>query len=173
MAWVKLRMITLVVALLGGLFTVVLSAPRASADTCTFMTETSFVVKATGYCLDSNANGLGNGVGAVYTLPCNGGNYQKWLLFYHLSSGYYTLVDEATGRCLDSNGSAQAGQGSSYTLPCNGGMYQDWSIYPNTLARTGMALENAQTSLWLSANPGVFTKTQCYCGYQAWWWAPA
>ncbi|MFE1416924.1 ricin-type beta-trefoil lectin domain protein [Streptomyces sp. NPDC058746] len=37
------------------------------------------VNRQTGLCLDSNKDdGLGNGYGAVYTMKCNGGNYQAW-----------------------------------------------------------------------------------------------
>jgi hypothetical protein len=32
------------------------------------------------WCLDSNTDGEGNNVGAVYMDPCNGGNYQRFTL---------------------------------------------------------------------------------------------
>ncbi|ACU75464.1 Ricin B lectin [Catenulispora acidiphila DSM 44928] len=34
--------------------------------------------KAGTWCLDSNTNGEGNNVGAIYIDPCNGGNYQRF-----------------------------------------------------------------------------------------------
>ncbi|WP_018349371.1 RICIN domain-containing protein [Longispora albida] len=66
------------------------------------------------WCLDSNANG------SVYTLKCNGGNYQKW--YQTSTSTGWQLKNKATGRCLDSNAN-----GEVYTLACNGGNYQRWA----------------------------------------------
>jgi serine/threonine-protein kinase len=89
----------------------------------------------TGWCLDSNDHG--NGTGSVYTLPCNGGYNQDW--FFNDNS--FTIIDEETGYCLDSNTS-----GSVYTLLCNGGNYQNWSSYNNTMIerdnQTGMCLDS-------------------------------
>jgi hypothetical protein len=49
----------------------------------------------TGRCLDSNYNG------DVYTLPCNGGEYQNWYTGYFNDSIY----NDQTHRCLDGSGS--------------------------------------------------------------------
>jgi ricin-type beta-trefoil lectin protein len=51
---------------------------------------------ATGFCLDSN------GDQEVYTLACNGGNYQRWNVWYTGANGYQ-IKNVSTGFCLDSN----------------------------------------------------------------------
>ena len=57
------------------------------------------------------------GTGNVYTLGCNGGNFQNW----YTGFGVPILYDAQTGLCLDSNYN-----GNVYTLGCNGGNYQNW-----------------------------------------------
>ena len=70
---------------------------------------------ATGFCLDSN------GSGDVYTLGCNGGNYQHWLK-QGVGGGAVQFKNVSTGFCLDSNANRDV-----YTLGCNGGSYQHWT----------------------------------------------
>jgi hypothetical protein len=44
--------------------------------------------------------------------------------FYHQIWDVYEIINRATGRCLDANGS------TAHTLPCNGGAYQRWFMIP-------------------------------------------
>lgn len=59
----------------------------------------NIVDAATNRCLDSNDNG------DVYTLPCNGGNYQNWNQIYQ-SNQTYVLEDMQTGFCLGAFGNS-------------------------------------------------------------------
>ena len=56
----------------------------------------------------------------VYTLWCNDGSFQKWIV---INRGFGTIIlrNLATGVVLDSNA-----WGDVYTLGENGGSYQKW-----------------------------------------------
>jgi hypothetical protein len=115
------------------------------------------------YCLDSNAQGN------VYVLPCQvpGNKFQDWNWTeweaYSPYQGYYyfySIQDQATGRCLDSN----AG-GAVYTSPCQapGNAYQDWywgagdSGWPGYAHFTDVATSRP---LWGSGGDPVLTYQQ-------------
>ncbi len=102
---------------------------------------------ATGKCLDSNS------AERVYTLNCNGGNYQNWEW-----NSDQTIRNVATGKCLDSNGD------TTYTKGCNGGAYQKW------LGSNSLEVKNLATGHCLDSNVNgqVYPKTCNGGSYQKW-----
>ncbi|MER5352474.1 RICIN domain-containing protein [Kitasatospora sp. NPDC002551] len=136
-------------AVLAGGMTVLAAGPASAA------TEITLQNVATSRYLDSNGNGN------VYTLPGNGGSYQRWYA-NDLGGSTFTLQNKATGFCLDSNGN-----GNVYALSCNGGSYQKWV---KRRATYGYTYQNLATGLYLdsNANGNVYTLGGNGGSYQQW-----
>ncbi|MCL9798020.1 ricin-type beta-trefoil lectin domain protein, partial [Frankia sp. AgKG'84/4] len=119
---------------------------------------------ATGLCLD------GNGNGDMYTLGCNDGDYQRWIIS---ASGDGVRVRSAfTGRCIGShaNGSSPSGaryRGTVYAAACDGGAAQVWT---RTSESQGYVFRNAATGECLDSDASGGLYTQDYNGgnYQHW-----
>jgi len=112
----------------------------------------TWVNAATGRCLDSSDDD-------VYTLPCNGGSYQRWI---DSQNSYGDQIQNlATGYCLDSDGDV-------YTIPCNGGNFQRWTVRSTP---TGWEIKDVATQFCLDSNTGgdVYT-LPCNGGkFQRWY----
>jgi Ricin-type beta-trefoil lectin domain len=122
-----------------------------------------FMDVQTGLILDSNyrAPAAPAGIGAVYTDPGNGGNYQNWgvTLFPGLppfeggtSPATTTIQDAQTSLCLGDNGPDQAGAGTDAvgTSQCDGTGSQQWSI--EAAGNPAVVIMNTQTGLCLDGN---------------------
>jgi serine/threonine-protein kinase len=110
---------------------------------------------ATLRCLDSNSSG------SVYTLDCNGGDFQLWT---NSPLGFGDqIIDKATNRCLDSDTS-----GHVYTLPCNGGAFQQWTV--RNTGSFGFEIKDVATGLCLDSNSsGSVYTLGCNAGnFQRW-----
>jgi hypothetical protein len=108
-------------------------------------------------CLDSNASG------GAYAMPCQvpGNKFQDWnwteWQAYSPYSGYYyfySIQNQATGRCLDSNASGQV-----YTSPCQapGNAYQDWNSPGFTSGWTTFSDVATGRLLYIDVNDSLFT----------------
>ncbi|WP_018352641.1 RICIN domain-containing protein [Longispora albida] len=115
---------------------VVAASLAGTAQAAEVYPASRYVNGATGYCLD------GDYAGRVYTMGCNGGNYQNWYVIDHGTS--QELVSAQTGRCLDSNA-----VGNVYTLPCNGTAYQKWTL---VFTQGGYGYSNVATGRVLDSN---------------------
>ena len=109
-----------------------------------------FTNQATSRCLDSNGNG------AVYTLTCNRGQYQNWVLVKYLD-GYFTIMNRATGLFLTGSGSSVLARARDGTTS------QDWKI-------NGVQVVNRFTNKVLDSNSAgnVYTLTPNTSNYQKW-----
>src|SRR5258708_39737405 len=92
-----------------GVFGVVTT--QASASTVTSVTST-LVNDHTIFCLD------GNSAGVVYSLKCNDGDYQKWIIRHYQPSNFYTLQSVKTKGCLYTF-PVRANYMGVRTAPCN------------------------------------------------------
>jgi hypothetical protein len=140
------------------------TAAAAPADTA--VRSGWFGLDHGGYCLDSNA------AGNVYVNPCQvpGNKYQDWSWTeWQASSPYgdydfYSIQDQETGRCLDSNAAGQV-----YTNPCQapGNAYQDWYWGAGSYTDNSMFTDVA-TSRPLWGAPGYPVVTAFQDDYNNW-----
>jgi hypothetical protein len=108
-----------------------------------------------GRLLDSNE------AGNIYTLPQNGGNFQKWNLF--CEQNLCVIQNVATGRIIDSNNA-----GNAYTLPANGGDFQKWYRTFSGI-QDRFYFQNKATGRFLDSNNGsVYTLPFYGNHYQKW-----
>lgn len=125
----------------------------------------NFRNRATGRCLDSNSDGK------VYTLPCNGGSFQKWRLVQQNGPRSYWLANVATGKCL----AAQEGHMLVYATGCSGGGMENYWAPTSGYAR--WATQNAipvadiiidRTTLDSNAAGDVYLEAENGGAFQFW-----
>jgi Ricin-type beta-trefoil lectin domain-like len=115
--------------------------------------------KATGFRLE--VYGEADGLDAKVSTRRNGGI--PWRFLGTDVPGCYRLVDEYTGRVLDSNANQQA-----YTLPPNDGNYQKWRMIDD--GEGYWCLHNLSTGLALDSNADedAYTMQPNDGAYQRW-----
>jgi Ricin-type beta-trefoil lectin domain len=108
-------------------------------------------------CLDAN------GGGGIYTLPCNAGNLQQWLV---TRSGYpsgtpYLIRQPATGQCL------QHRNNDVVTSPCNESVTaQQWELDGDTIrALSGGLCLDSNANGKTDHDPGPVYMHSCNGGY--------
>jgi hypothetical protein len=140
------RALLVLAALIGA--TVFVSGPAYSANFDLVLRNWE-----TGLCLDSNDDG------AVYTLACNGGNYQNW---NRVPEDPFLIRNEQTRLCLESDQ-----DGYVHTRTCHIPYdHQRWSegFAPQTV------LTNVATGWCLDSNHrgNVYTLGCNWAGFQRW-----
>lgn len=155
----KLTAIAVTAATVFSVFSVFSAVPAGAA------TSYRLVDAQTGYCLDSNSSG------AVYTLKCNGGNYQNWTLVVPPTNTNAVIFKDAqTGSCLY-DFYISAGKYGVRTAPCN--VNAPWQQYTDVIFFVNPpGYHNFRSNYsgdCLDSNYGSAYETPCNGGkWQAW-----
>ncbi|MEQ4720991.1 hypothetical protein [Nonomuraea sp. B19D2] len=95
------------------------ATPSSAAATVKFRNQGS------NHCLDSNSGG------DVYSIACNAGDYQRWIIEPGIKPGWYFLRNKKTGRYLEKRG---LGPNEVVTRPKSPKFVnQNWLIENNTI----------------------------------------
>ncbi|MCM3922724.1 RICIN domain-containing protein, partial [Frankia sp. AiPs1] len=129
------------------------AAGPAAAAPLAQPTTKSWADTATGFCLDSDGS-------RIYTLDCNGGEWQQWV------RDGLRLRNLHTGTCMASAAGGHTADGTAipdslYATACDGSAGQQWVAGSST--RFGQAFRNAGTGKCLDSNQTSPNGT----GYQA------
>jgi hypothetical protein len=153
--WSRTGKLTAIVLTAAIVCTVSSAVPAGAATTY------RLVDWQTGYCLDSNSTG------SVYTLPCNGGNNQNWIVtIAPNNNGALVFQDAQTRSCLY-DFYIKSGLYGVRTAPCNGNA--PWQQYSDTTSHGHDNFLNNYSRYCLDSNYGSAYETPCNGGtWQAW-----
>ncbi|MGW3621957.1 RICIN domain-containing protein [Micromonospora zamorensis] len=118
----------IVLSVLSSIFVSSQSAAAATAAAADDIYYVSFWSLSSHKCLDVPGGFTQNNINIIqYT--CNGSAAnQRWDMYFDESTGYYRIVNRATGKCLDVRGGSPYDGADIIQYTCNGSRNQDWGF---------------------------------------------
>lgn len=139
-----------------------LSAPASAATIYNVLQN-----QASSLCVDVPSFSRGNVL--VQQYPCNYGNNQYWTLVPSAFSGWYSIKNLNSGKCLEFPGWSSADGSLAQQYTCNGGSNQLW--YPVALGSGKTAYVNGYSGKCLDVASGTtqagYHLQQFTCHYAA------